>query len=148
MKLYRAKLKPLSVLAGTMPPSEREWWTAFIMGKPIILRDATCDDFVNSASGQHQATSPTVYLCQRSADSRLIKRSAVASLEALPDCHACKHLAWHDDDGVDGHPGNEGYGCNMRDDGGMNTVQLGRLQDQAYRRGAKRCFDPHEASVA
>lgn len=58
------------------------------------------------------------------------------------NCHACKHLEWADDDSQDGHPGNSGWCCNKRDEGGANATLLFQLESDAYRNRYKRCFEP------
>ena len=63
------------------------------------------------------------------------------------NCHTCKHLEWADDDSADGHPGDSGFCCNKRDDGGANVGLLKNLMRDSYLNRFKVCFEP-KTSVA
>lgn len=60
------------------------------------------------------------------------------------NCHTCKHLEWADDDSADGHPGNSGWCCNKRDDGGANVALLRDLARDSYLLRGKVCHEPKE----
>lgn len=57
------------------------------------------------------------------------------------NCHTCKNLQWHDDDGAAPYQGDSGFGCDKRDEGGESRALLTRLEDQIYRNRPKRCFE-------
>jgi hypothetical protein len=57
------------------------------------------------------------------------------------NCHTCQHLEWVDDDSTDGWPGDDGWICPKRDDGGQNAAVLKQLKSDAYRARYKRCFE-------